>query len=96
MTVVPTHDYSDTMDIKIRYRFGNGCSRCGAATKAQANLDCRPYQDETGEYSCPADGDGHLSDTFDARGRYVTPTNKSLRDDAKYWHDLAVSEGLTK
>ena len=84
MTVCPSNDYSESMDDNVRYRF-SACRRCGATTEAQAAKVCRPSQMPSGEYSCPSDGEGWLEDTFDRKGRHVTPTRKSMAETINSW-----------
>lgn len=62
------------------------CPRCGAENVAQANLDCRPSSDETGEQFCPS-----TDLPTDNYGRLLFPTPDSLeRLDA--WIDEQMTE----
>lgn len=50
------------------------CSKCRAANQATAATRCRPTQDETGEYSCPA------GEHTDDDGYFLEPSAASLRE----------------
>jgi hypothetical protein len=61
------------------------CSKCGAANEATASTRCRPVQDETGEYTCPAGEDR------DADGFFLEPSVASLRE-----MDAAIDRVMAK
>jgi len=84
MTVCPSNDYSDSMDTNMRYRF-SACRWCKATTEAQAAKLCEAEQGQDGDYHCPSDGEGFFSDTFDRKGRHVTPTRKSMAEMVNSW-----------
>jgi hypothetical protein len=49
------------------------CEKCGASNERTAAGRCRPTQDQTGEYSCPA------GDAADAEGFFLAPSAASIR-----------------
>lgn len=75
MTAAPEQERVERIAMGAELRLvRKACPRCGAANEATASTRCRPVQDQTGEYDCPA------GDHTDADGYFLSPSAASLRE----------------
>jgi|DEB0MinimDraft_10_1074344.scaffolds.fasta_scaffold127077_2 hypothetical protein len=70
----------------IEYEIGP-CPTCGAANAEQANLDCRPTSDETGEVWCEMTDAPMAPD-----GSFMVPTAASLARIDDWCDEQATTE----
>ncbi len=93
MTVIGRHLYSEDMIPGRRYR-ASACPRCKATTLDDAETVCQPWQDESGEYSCP--GDDSILNPFSVKwtteGRACELTKASAKAEAKALDDWVSAE----